>query len=86
MVRWYSPAEALKMATAGNVALPVLSGLRSPYLGKHGVVKEGALADLLVDSDPIADINRLAGPAKILLVIMRDGKIYKNLAGTTASH
>jgi imidazolonepropionase-like amidohydrolase len=31
MVRWYTPAEVLKMATADNAELLVLSGLRSPY-------------------------------------------------------
>ncbi len=81
MVRWYSPAEALKMATADNAELLSLSGLRSPYPGKLGVVEEGALADLLlVDGDPVADINLVADPAKNFLVIMKDGKVYKNLA------
>ena len=56
-----------------------LSGPRSAYPGKIGVVEEGALADLLlVDGDPIADINLIADPAKNFLVIMKDGKIYKN--------
>jgi len=80
MVRWYSPAEALKMATADNAELLALSGPRSPYPGKLGVVEEGALADLLlVDGDPIADINLVADPAKNFIVIMKDGKLYKNL-------
>ncbi len=55
--RWSAgtrPAEVLKMATADNAELLALSGLRSPYAGKLGVVEEGALADLLlVDGDPI---------------------------------
>ena len=80
MVRWYTPAEALKMATADNADLLALSGPRSPYAGKLGVVQEGALADLLlVDGDPIADIRLVENPAKTFLVIMKDGKIYKNL-------
>lgn len=80
MVRWYSPAEVLKMATADNAQLLALSGLRSPYAGKLGVVEEGALADLLlVDGDPLADINLVTDPGKNFLVIMKDGKIYKNL-------
>jgi len=79
MVRWYTPAEALKMATAGNAELLALSGLRNPYPGKLGVVQEGALADLLlVDGDPIANINLIDDPARNFLVIMKDGKIYKN--------
>ena len=80
MVRWYTPAEVLKMATSDNAALLALSGLRSPYAGKLGVVEEGALADLLlVDGDPLADLGLLADPAKRLLVIVKDGKVYKNL-------
>jgi imidazolonepropionase-like amidohydrolase len=43
------------------------------------MVEEGALADLLlVNGDPIADINLLAEPEANLLIIMKDGKIYKN--------
>ncbi len=79
MVRWYTPAEVLKMATADNGELLALSGLRSPYPGKLGVIAEGALADLLlVDGDPIANIKLVADPARNFLVIMKDGRIYKN--------
>jgi len=43
------------------------------------VVEIGALADLLlVDGDPLQDIKLVADPAKNFLVIMKDGKIYKN--------
>ena len=80
MVRWYTPAQALKMATSDNAELLALSGLRSPYTGKLGVVEEGALADLLlVDGDPIANIKLIEDPAKNFVIIMKDGKIYKNL-------
>jgi imidazolonepropionase-like amidohydrolase len=79
LTRWYTPAEVLAMATGTNGELLALSGPRSPYPGKIGVVEEGALADLLlVDGDPIADINLIANPAKNFLVIMKDGKIHKN--------
>lgn len=80
MVRWYSPAEALKQATADNAELLALSGPRNPYPGKLGVVEEGALADLLlVDGDPIADIKLVEDPAKNFVVIMKDGQIFKNI-------
>jgi imidazolonepropionase-like amidohydrolase len=80
IVRWYRPAEVLKMATSDNAGLLALSGLRSPYAGKLGVVQEGALADLLlVDGDPIANIDLIADPGRNFVVIMKDGKIYKNL-------
>jgi imidazolonepropionase-like amidohydrolase len=79
MTRWYTPAEALRMATSGNAHLLALSGLRSPYQGRLGVVEEGALADLLlVDGNPLEDINLVADPGKNFVVIMKDGVIYKN--------
>ncbi len=79
MVLWYSPAEALKMATADNAELLALSGLRSPYAGKLGVIEEGALADLLlVEGNPVENINLIAEPDKNFVLIMKDGKIYKN--------
>jgi imidazolonepropionase-like amidohydrolase len=78
--RWYTPAEALVMATRTNAELLALSGKRNPYPGKLGVVEEGALADLLlVDGDPLKNIKLIADPAKNFVVIMKDGKIYKNL-------
>jgi imidazolonepropionase-like amidohydrolase len=79
MVRWYEPWEVLKMATHDNQELFAMSGPRNPYPGKLGVVEEGALADLLlVDGDPLADITVLENPEQNLLVIMKDGQIYKN--------
>ncbi|MBX3240370.1 MAG: amidohydrolase family protein [Chitinophagaceae bacterium] len=80
LVKWYTPAETLTMATADNAKLLALSGPRNPYPGKLGVIEEGAYADiLLVNGDPLANIKLLEDPAKNLLVIMKDGKIYKNL-------
>ena len=77
--RWYTPAETLAMATGTNGELLAMSGKRNPYPGKLGVVEEGALADLLlIDGDPIANIKLIEDPAKNLVVIMKDGKIYKN--------
>src|SRR6185437_5783931 len=80
LVRWYTPAEALGMATGTNAELLAMSGKRNPYPGKLGVVEEGALADLLlVDGDPIANVNLVADPNKNFVVIMKDGKVYKNI-------
>ena len=77
--RWYTAAETLAMATGINAQLLAMSGKRNPYPGKLGVVEEGALADLLlVDGDPLADIMLIADPAKSFVVIMKDGKIFKN--------
>jgi imidazolonepropionase-like amidohydrolase len=77
--RWYTPAETLAMATGTNAELLAMSGKRNPYPGKLGVVEEGALADLLlIDGDPVANIKLIEDPAKNFVVIMKDGKIYKN--------
>ena len=70
------------MATGDNAQLLALSGKRNPYPGKLGVVEEGALADLLlVDGNPLENIKLIEDPAKNFLVIMKDGKMYKNLVG-----
>jgi imidazolonepropionase-like amidohydrolase len=77
--RWYSNAEALRMATSGNAELLALSGPRNPYPGKLGVIEDGAYADLLVVAgDPLKDLNLFANPDKNLVVIMKDGRIHKD--------
>jgi imidazolonepropionase-like amidohydrolase len=79
LTKWYTPGETLVMATGTNAELLALSGKRNPYPGRLGVVQEGALADLLViDGDPVADIALITDPAKNMLVIMKNGEIFKN--------
>jgi imidazolonepropionase-like amidohydrolase len=79
LTRWYTPAEALVMATSTNAELLQMSGKRNPYPGKLGVVEQGALADLLlVDGNPLQNINLIADPANNFKIIMKDGQIYKN--------
>lgn len=75
---WFTPAEVLKLVTHDNAELLALSGPRNPYPGKQGVVEVDAFADLiLVDGDPIANLD-LMGDPKNFVVIMKDGKVYKN--------
>lgn len=78
--RWFTPYEALKMATSGNAELMELSGPRHPYKeGPLGVIKAGAYADLiLVDGNPLEDLSLVADAEKNFDLIMKDGKIYKN--------
>jgi imidazolonepropionase-like amidohydrolase len=80
LAEWFTPAEILKLVTHDNAQLLALSGLRSPYPGVLGVIKEGALADLLlVNGDPLTDINLIADPAQNFVVIMKDGKLFKDI-------
>jgi imidazolonepropionase-like amidohydrolase len=77
--KWFTPAEVLTMATGTNAELLAMSGKRSPYTGRLGVVEEGALADLLlVNGDPLTNLDLVADPARNFAVIMKDGKVYKN--------
>ena len=79
LVRWYTPAEVLKMATADNGELMALSGFINPYPGTLGVVEEGALADLLlVEGNPLENLRLIEDPDQNFPVIMKDGRIYKN--------
>jgi imidazolonepropionase-like amidohydrolase len=79
MTRWFTAAEVLQMATSANAELLAMSGQRNPYPGRHGVVEEGALADLLlVDGNPLQDLSLVATPDTCFSVIMKDGRIYKN--------
>ena len=77
--KWFTPYEILKMSTSNTGELLKLSGPRNPYQdGDLGVVSEGAYADLLlVDGNPLEDLGTVTDPAN-LLVIMKDGKLYKN--------
>lgn len=78
LIRWYSPLEILKMATSVNAELCAMSGPRDPYPEKLGVVEEGALADMIiVNGDPLSDIQLLAQPESAFQMIMKDGVIYK---------
>jgi len=78
--RWFTPFEALKMATHDNAELLAMSGPRNPYQeGALGVIKEGAYADLiLINGNPLENLDLVADPDKNFVLIMKDGKIYKN--------
>jgi len=81
MGNWFTPFEVLKMITYDNAQLLALSGNRSPYRsGKLGVIEEGAYADLLlVEGNPLQDINVMVDYEKNFLMIIKDGTIYKNI-------
>ena len=79
MQRWFTPFEVLKMATCDNAELLKMSDKVTPYpLGPLGVIEEGAYADMiLVNGNPLENIE-LIGDAKANFgMIMKDGVIYK---------
>jgi imidazolonepropionase-like amidohydrolase len=78
--RWYSPVEALRQATSTAGELLALSGPRSSYQeGALGVIKKGAYADLIiVDGNPLENLELIGDPKKNFVLIMKDGKVYKN--------
>jgi imidazolonepropionase-like amidohydrolase len=78
--RYFSNVEILRQATSLNAELLELSGLRHPYTeGALGVIERGAYADIiLVDGNPLDDIELMVDPATNFRLIMKDGVIYKN--------
>jgi imidazolonepropionase-like amidohydrolase len=66
------PIDVIRSATCIAADLFQMSG-------EIGVVAEGARADLLVvDGDPVEDLNLLQNQGQFLKVIMKDGKMFKN--------
>jgi imidazolonepropionase-like amidohydrolase len=77
---YFSDAEILRQATSVNGELLKLTGKLNPYPdGPLGVIAEGAYADiLLVEGNPLENIELLTDPEQNIPVIMKDGKVYKN--------
>ena len=79
LTQWFAPWEILRMATHDNAQLIKMVGPRDPYPGKLGVIEEGALADMiLVDGNPLENIDLVADAATNFALIIKDGVIYKN--------
>jgi imidazolonepropionase-like amidohydrolase len=76
----FSNAEVLRIATSGNCALFAKSGRRETYRdARLGVIEQGAWADmLLVRGNPLDDLRLLEDYEKNLLVIIKNGVVYKN--------
>ena len=74
------PAQQLKQVTGINGEILALTGRRNPYpLGKIGMMEKGAYADLLiVEGNPLENIEVLVKPEENLRLIMKDGKVFKN--------
>ncbi|MGR5234404.1 amidohydrolase family protein [Vibrio rotiferianus] len=80
MKRWFTPYEIMKMVTHDNAQLLALSGPRIPYKeGKLGVIEQGAYADIiLVNGNPLENIDLIADSDQNFDLIMKDGHIFKN--------
>lgn len=77
---FFKPLEVLRMATSSNGQLLKLSGHCDPYPGELGVIKENALADLLLVSGNLNnDISFLDDPDKKIAMIIQAGKIKKQI-------
>jgi imidazolonepropionase-like amidohydrolase len=80
MVKWFTAFEILKMATSDNASLLEMSGPRNPYRKKLGVIEVGAYADLiLVDGNPLENIQLVSNPEKNFVLIMKNGELIKNM-------
>ncbi|MCW8336350.1 metal-dependent hydrolase family protein [Vibrio paucivorans] len=79
--KWFSPYKILQQATYNNAQILEMSGKLNPYKdGKLGVIEKGAYADIIVvNGNPLEDISLLGEPEENLTLIMKNGKIYKNL-------
>jgi imidazolonepropionase-like amidohydrolase len=77
--KYFTPVEILRQATSESAGIIRMCGPLNPY-GMFGEIKEGYLADLLlIDGDLLKDVSLLEDPERRLLVIMKDGRIYKNI-------
>jgi imidazolonepropionase-like amidohydrolase len=81
LTRWYGPADILTMATSTNANLLAESGPRNPYHAPLGVITAGATADLiLVDGDPLQNLDLVSTPQTAFTVIMKNGELIKSEA------
>jgi imidazolonepropionase-like amidohydrolase len=77
---YFSNLEILRQATAESADILRLCGPLNRY-GRFGEVREGWLADLIVvDGNPLEDVGLLEDHGRRLTVIMKGGRIYKNLS------
>ena len=68
-----SPIEIIRQATLVGAEIVRMEG-------KLGVIEAGAFADLLViDGDPIKNLEFLSGQGEHMLAIMKAGRFHKNL-------
>ena len=71
----FTPFEQLQQVTKNNGEMVAMSGPKNPYPeGPLGVIEEGAYADILiVDGNPLEDLDLIADPEANFDLIMKDG-------------
>lgn len=81
--RWFPAHEALAQATSVAGRLCQACGPRDPYAnGTIGVVAEGGHADLLlVNGNPLENLDLIADPETNFAMIMKGGTVHKNALG-----
>jgi imidazolonepropionase-like amidohydrolase len=78
--RYFTPGEILRQATSNGGEALRLSGPLYPYEGDLGVIRAEAMADLLLVRDnPLEDASILSDYEEQILLIMKDGRIVKNI-------
>ncbi|MDX2314628.1 MAG: amidohydrolase family protein [Gammaproteobacteria bacterium] len=77
---YFTNVEQLQQITGNNGELVAMAGEMSPYKdGPLGVIQPGAYADLLiVEGNPLEDIEVMVDYENNFKLIMKDGKVYKN--------
>ncbi len=72
--------RTLRMATSVAGEMNLMTGRMNPYTdGPLGVIEKGAYADILIiDGNPLNDIELMTDPERNFKVIMKDGVVHKN--------
>ncbi len=78
--RWFDDVEILRQNTSNAGRWLAKSGTKNPYReGPIGVIEVGAYADMIVvEGNPLEDVNLLVDYDNTIKVVIKDGKIYKN--------
>ena len=76
---YWTPAEVLVQATSESAKVIRMAGRLNRH-GNFGEIREGWVADLLlINGEPLEDISVLRDPENNLALIMKGGKVVKNL-------
>lgn len=75
---YVTPAEVMRQATSESAEVIRLAGKLNRH-GNFGEIREGWVADLiLIDGNPLEDLAILERPEESVVLVMKNGTIYKN--------